>query len=77
MPQPYHAWPFKVGRASSIVQRDPETVRDFMEDLASRLADRVQVTTEGLKADLTAVKTAFGNDIDYSMVIRIHRTYRL
>ncbi|HTA47153.1 MAG TPA: DDE-type integrase/transposase/recombinase [Bryobacteraceae bacterium] len=55
-------------------QRDPETARDFMEDLASRLANRVQLTTDGLKAYLTAVKSAFGNDIDYSMLVKIYGT---
>ncbi len=58
----------------TIGQRDPETARDFMEDLAGRLANRVQLTTDGLKAYLTAVKTAFGNDIDYSMLIKIYGT---
>ena len=55
-----------------IGQRDPETARDFMEDLAGRLANRVQLTTDGLKAYLTAVKNAFGNDIDYAMLIKIY-----
>lgn len=41
-------------------QRDPIAARDFMEDLASRLANRVQLTTDGLKAYLTAVKNASG-----------------
>jgi IS1 family transposase len=53
-------------------QRDPETARDFMEDLAGRLANRVQLTTDGLKAYLTAVKRAFGNDIDYAILIKIY-----
>jgi IS1 family transposase len=53
-------------------QRDPETARDFMEDLAGRLANRVQLTTDGLKAYLTAVKSAFGNDIDYAKLIKIY-----
>jgi IS1 family transposase len=52
--------------------RDPETARDFMEDLAERLANRVQLTTDGLKAYLTAVKSAFGNDIDYAMLQKIY-----
>src|SRR5450432_1334799 len=53
-------------------QRDPETARTFMEDLAGRLANRVQLTSDGLKAYLTAVKAAFGNDIDYAMLIKIY-----
>jgi IS1 family transposase len=54
--------------------RDPETARLFMEDLAGRLANRVQLTSDGLKAYLTAVKAAFGNDIDYAMLIKIYGT---
>jgi IS1 family transposase len=52
--------------------RDPETARLFMEDVASRLANRVQLTSDGLKAYLKAVKAAFGNDIDYAMLIKIY-----
>jgi transposase-like protein len=37
-----------------IGQRDPSTARDFMEDLASRLANRVQLTSDGLKCYLSA-----------------------
>ena len=55
-----------------IGQRDPETARVFMEDLAGRLTNRVQLTSDGLKAYLTAVKAAFGNDIDYAMLIKIY-----
>jgi IS1 family transposase len=55
-----------------IGQRDPETARDFMEDLASRLANRVQLTTDGLKAYLTAVDRAFGEDIDYAMLVKVY-----
>jgi len=43
-----------------------------MEDLAGRLANRVQLTTDGLKCYLQAVKAAFGNDIDYAMLIKIY-----
>jgi IS1 family transposase len=53
-------------------QRDPIAARAFMEDLASRLANRVQLTTDGLKCYLKAVKDAFGNDIDYAMLIKIY-----
>ena len=55
-----------------IGQRDPITARDFMEDLAARLANRVQLTSDGLKVYLSAVKSAFGNDIDYAMLIKIY-----
>ena len=55
-----------------IGQRDPITARLFMEDLASRLTNRVQLTSDGHKPYLKAVKAAFGNDIDYAMLIKIY-----
>lgn len=53
-------------------QRDAVAARDFMEDLAGRLANRVQLTTDGHKAYLTAVDKAFGEDIDYAMLVKIY-----
>ena len=38
----------------------------LMDDLAARLANRVQLTTDGHKAYLEAVEGAFGADIDYA-----------
>lgn len=55
-----------------IGQRDASAARAFMEDLASRLANRVQLTTDGLKAYLTAVQSAFGNDIDYATLVKLY-----
>jgi len=52
--------------------RDADTARNFMEDLASRLANRVQLTTDGHKAYLTAVDKAFGEDIDYAMLVKVY-----
>lgn len=52
--------------------RDPITARDFMEDLAGRLANRVQLTTDGLKCYLTAVDNAFGMDVDYAMLVKVY-----
>lgn len=52
--------------------RDAVAARDFMHDLAGRLANRVQLTTDGHRAYLTAVDSAFGNDIDYAMLVKIY-----
>jgi IS1 family transposase len=46
--------------------------RKFIDDLASRLAHRVQLTTDGYKAYLTAVESAFGSQIDYAMLDKIY-----
>src|ERR1700690_1023729 len=45
---------------------------EFMDDLASRLANRVQLTTDGHRAYLEAVEGAFGGDVDYAMLVKIY-----
>jgi IS1 family transposase len=57
-----------------IGRRDYESARVFIKDLASRLANRVQLTTDGHKAYLLAVEEAFGYDVDYSMLIKLYGT---
>lgn len=44
----------------------------FMKDLASRLKNRVQLTTDGHKMYLDAVEDAFGGEIDFSQLIKIY-----
>ena len=43
-----------------------------MHDLESRLANRVQLTTDGHKAYLSAVEDAFGTDIDYAQLVKLY-----
>jgi len=53
--------------------RDSETAHRFVDDLAGRLAaERVQVTSDGLKLYLTAVDDAFGAAVDYAMLIKLY-----
>jgi IS1 family transposase len=52
--------------------RDADWATQFMEDLASRLATRIQITTDGLKAYAIAVEGAFGMDVDYAMLIKLY-----
>jgi IS1 family transposase len=52
--------------------RDSEAAMTFMNDLAPRLASRVQLTSDGHKPYLEAVEGAFGADIDYAMLIKIY-----
>jgi IS1 family transposase len=54
--------------------RDSECAMWFMDDLRSRLANRVQLTSDGHKAYLEAVEGAFGDDIDYAMLVKIYGT---
>jgi IS1 family transposase len=52
--------------------RDGECAMWFMEDLAARLANRVQLTSDGHKAYLEAVEGAFGADVDYAMLVKLY-----
>lgn len=52
--------------------RDGEYALAFMEDVAARLASRVQMTTDGHKAYLEAVEGAFGCDVDYAQLVKIY-----
>jgi IS1 family transposase len=53
-----------------IGSRDADSAWTFMRDLASRLTNRVQLTTDGLRAYLDAVDGAFGTSIDYAMLVK-------
>jgi len=50
--------------------RAAESACEFMHDLASRLANRVQLTTDGHKQYVDAVEGAFGSDIDFAQLIK-------
>lgn len=53
-------------------RRDGDTARLFIGNLKGRLANRVQLTTDGHKAYLNAVEDAFGADIDYAMLVKLY-----
>lgn len=52
--------------------RDAGYAMEFMDDLRSRLANRVQLTTDGHRAYLEAVEGAFGGDVDYAQLVKIY-----
>jgi IS1 family transposase len=52
--------------------RDADYAYEFMHDVAFRLANRVQLTTDGHKAYLDAVEGAFGADVDYAQLVKIY-----
>jgi IS1 family transposase len=52
--------------------RDAETAYDFMTDLAGRLSNRVQLTTDSHQAYLSAVEAGFGSSIDYAQLVKIY-----
>lgn len=53
-------------------RRDAISANWFIKDVASRLKNRVQLTTDGHKVYLEAVEAAFGADIDYAMLVKIY-----
>lgn len=53
-------------------KRSAEYASKFIADLASRLAHRIQLTTDGHKAYLQAVEGAFGSEVDYAMLEKIY-----
>lgn len=55
-----------------IGSRDGVDAEAFMRDLASRLTTRIQLTTDGHKAYVGAVESAFGSDVDYAMLHKIY-----
>jgi IS1 family transposase len=53
-------------------RRDADAAELFMDDLQGRLASRVQLTTDGLHAYLDAVAGAFGEGVDYAMLVKMY-----
>ena len=53
-------------------ERDAGYASEFMNDVAARLATRIQLTTDGLKAYLEAVEGAFGSGIDYAQLVKLY-----
>jgi IS1 family transposase len=52
--------------------RGAEAARIFIQDLSERVANRIQLTTDGHHAYLDAVEDAFGGDIDYAMLVKLY-----
>ena len=54
--------------------RSGESAMTLMDDLRGRLANRVQLTTDGHKAYLEAVEGAFGADVDFAQLVKLYGT---
>lgn len=52
--------------------RDAEYANEFMQDAAARLANRVQLTTDGHGPYLDAVEGAFGIDVDFAQLVKLY-----
>lgn len=56
----------------AVGRRDAGCAADFLQDVAGRLANRIQLTTDGHWIYLTAVPEAFGNRIDFAQLHKIY-----
>ena len=72
-------WPFTALCADSKVvptwrigSRDLQTATEFMQDLAGRMKNRIQLTTDGHRVYLDAVDNAFGSEVDFSQLIKLY-----
>lgn len=52
--------------------RDAGYAQVFMQDVASRVANRIQLTTDAHKPYFLAIEDAFGSDVDYAMLVKIY-----
>jgi IS1 family transposase len=53
-------------------QRNTDSALRFVDDLKSRLSNRVQLTSDGHRPYLIAVDTVFGSEVDYAMLRKIY-----
>jgi IS1 family transposase len=56
----------------SVGSRDADSARVLMNDLSARVANRIQLTTDGHRAYVQAVDEAFGGEIDYGMLVKVY-----
>jgi len=66
----------KLVPAWAVGSRDAQTAYGFIQDLADRLAHRVQLTTDGHRVYLEAVEAAFGGNVDYAMLVKMYGSDR-
>src|SRR5581483_4077144 len=60
----------KLVPAYRVGKRDANTAHAFVGDLSSRLSNRVQLSTDGLKLYIEAVEASFGGNVDYGQIVK-------
>lgn len=60
-----------------VAKRDAGSAFHIIGDLAGRLANRVQLTTDGNRVYLEAVEAGFGSQVDYAMLVKLYGTAAL
>lgn len=78
-PQYGNVWTFcavdaetKLVPAYKVGKRDHKTANAFVQDVASRMKNRVQISTDALNAYVQAVEKAFGADVDYGQIVKTY-----
>ena len=78
-PQFGNVWTFcvidadtKLVPAFRVGQRDEATAMAFVRDVADRMRNRVQISTDGLRAYVDAIERSFGADVDYGQIIKTY-----
>jgi IS1 family transposase len=54
----------------TVGQRDRNTTNEFVCDLSSRLANRVQISSDSLSAYTEAIELGFGGEVDYGQIVK-------
>jgi len=62
----------KLVPAFRVGDRSPATANAFVADVASRMANRVQISTDGLRAYVDAIENAFGSEVDYGQIVKVY-----
>jgi IS1 family transposase len=62
----------KLGPAFKVGDRSVATAKAFVQDVAGRMAYRVQISTDGLNAYVAAMESAFGGNVDYAQIIKTY-----
>jgi IS1 family transposase len=62
----------KLVPAFRVGERDNATATAFMHDVAARMRNRVQISSDGLRAYVDAVEKAFGSDVDYAQIVKVY-----
>jgi IS1 family transposase len=78
-PQVGNVWTFcaidaetKLVPAFKVGSRDLVSTKAFMRDVASRMRNRIQVSTDSLKSYRDAVESAFGSEVDYAQIVKVY-----
>jgi IS1 family transposase len=62
----------KLVPAFRVGERDSATADAFLKDVAGRIRNRVQISTDGLNAYVEAIEKAFGADADYGQIVKVY-----